>query len=86
MNILWQLVIPLVFVLLALVFAVTVGQDGTFGTEPSRAITLSTSALSDNRTFFWAQLNSTPGDLNLNFDVRKNVQCSYCIIMMIHVQ
>ena len=67
MNIIWQLVIPLLFVLLSLIFAVTVG-DNIAGPEPSRVLSVSRSALSNNRTFFWAQFGNNNN--MLNFDVR----------------
>ena len=68
MNIIWQLVIPLIFVLLSLIYAVTVANQ-SFGTEPSRTITVESSSFSDNRTFFFAQFGDE-SDL-LNFEVSR---------------
>ena len=65
MNIIWQLVIPLLFVLLSLIFAITVGRTA-FGAEPSRELTISKSSLSDNRTFFWAQFGGNTLDFNVS--------------------
>ena len=70
-NVVWQLIIPLIFVILSLVFAVTVGQ-GDVTTEPSRVISVPRSALSSNRTFFWAQFGSA-GD-NVSFEARQSCE------------
>lgn len=71
MSFVWQLVLPLVFVL----FGLTLGRvvPGINTNDPPRVITISSSAQSDNRTFFWAQPNfSQPTDNKINFNVSLN--------------
>ena len=55
--IIWQLIIPLLFVLWGLILGVT--NTGFNADDPSRVLTIENSALSDNRTFFYAQFGDT---------------------------
>ena len=58
-----QIFLPLVFILLALVLAKTIGDPNK--NDPSRELRLDNSALSDNVFFFYAQF----GENNLTFSV-----------------
>ncbi|XP_019855200.1 PREDICTED: ATP-binding cassette sub-family A member 3-like [Amphimedon queenslandica] len=55
--IIWQLIIPLLFVLWGLILGVT--NTGFNADDPSRVLTIENSALSDNRTFFYAQFGDS---------------------------
>lgn len=59
-----QLVLPLIFILLALILIKIPNPD--FGERPSRLLTLKKSALSRNVTIFWAQFGDTPANFNLS--------------------
>lgn len=59
MAILWQLIIPILFVVLALVVAKLMSQSGSDDSnEPSRVLTIKNSAPSHDTSFFWADFAS----------------------------
>ena len=55
-SVIWQLIIPLFFVLWGLILGKTI--PGINSDSPSRVLTLENSALSENITFFYAQFGS----------------------------
>ena len=55
-SVIWQLIIPLFFVLCGLILGKTI--PGINSDSPSRVLTLENSALSENITFFYAQFGS----------------------------
>lgn len=74
MSLVWQLVLPILFVLFGLLLGVVV--PGLNTDEPPRVLTVANSAQSNNRTFFWASsfdgnnseappMNSSVNDLNI---------------------
>ena len=73
MSFVWQLLLPLLFVLFGLVLGSVV--PGLNTDDPPRVITISSSAQSDNRTFFWAQPSLSDGISynfsGINFNVRE---------------
>ncbi len=64
-SIIWQFVLPLAFVLWALVLAKTLPGINT--NEPPREMTINSSSLSDNQTFFWAQFGIDNDNLNVSY-------------------
>ena len=57
--ILWQLIIPILFVVLALVVAKLISQSASYDSnEPSRVLTIKNSAPSHDISFFWADFAS----------------------------
>ena len=62
MAVITQLVLPLIFILLALTLIKI--PDPNLGDQPSRLLTLKNSALSRNITTFWAQFGETPAHFN----------------------
>ena len=75
--IIWQLIIPLIFVLWGLILGVT--NTGLNSDDPSRSLTIQNSAPSDNITFFWAQFGYADSNL---FSVSMSVLV-YCIYMCV---
>ena len=57
-----QLVLPLIFILLALILIKI--PNPNLGDQPPRSLTLKNSALSRNVTTFWAQFGDTPAHFN----------------------
>ena len=60
-SIIWQFILPIAFVLWAMVLAVTL--PGLNSDEPPRVMTISSSSLSNNRTFFWAEFGDNDIDV-----------------------
>ena len=58
-SIIWQLIIPLIFVLWGLIIAKTV--PGLTSEDPKRLLSIQNSAPTNNITFFWAQLAESSG-------------------------
>ena len=69
-TLIWQLVLPLLFILLALILAVTVPSGSA--PDPKRVLTLENSAASDNITVFWAQFDEGPNSIDLSVSSQQS--------------
>ena len=64
LAVIWQLILPITFILLALVL-VEVSPTGE-SNDPKRALTLENSALTNNVTIFWAQFDNGTSTVDLS--------------------
>ena len=70
-----QLILPLVFMFLALVLIKI--PNNTLGDQPRRLLTLHNSALSRNITAFWAQFGDPPPHLNFSVSFTYMYLCTH---------
>lgn len=77
--VIWQLVLPIIFILFALIIAVTVPSSNS--DDPKRVLTLENSASSNNVTVFWAHFGNESSSVNLSVSmitVPFNSDCFTC--------
>ena len=76
--ILWQLIIPILFVILALIVAKLTLQSGSYDSnEPSRVLTIKNSAPSHEISFFWSDFASLENNFKIEvFYIFYLLMCS----------
>ena len=75
-GIIWQLIIPLLFTLLALVLGATV--PGKNSDDPKRVLSIPNSGSSGNNTIFWASFADSSAASNLDLNVSVSTSCVGC--------
>ena len=83
--ILWQLIIPILFVVLALVVVKVISQSGSYDSnEPSRVLTIKNSAPSHDISFFWADFASLENNFRIEvFYIFHLLMCSNIVVVLL---